>query len=154
MKPRVIRGGGVLGGEFGGEALDRALRIHDLADGHAGEIELHRERLGEQPRIALRNPRAAAVAHLDVDDALRLQRAQRIARDDPADAEALRQVLLGAEEIARLELLGEQRLADLADDLGRHGRGAERNDLPFSANCRMDFSPDSHVISVICAARP
>ena len=89
-QPRVIVGGGVDGGKLGREALDGALRVHDLADRDAGEIELHGERLGEQPRIALRDPRAAAGADLDVDDALRLQRAQRIARDDPADAEALR----------------------------------------------------------------
>ena len=73
--------------------------------------------------IALRDARAAAGADLDVDDALRLQRAQRVARDDAADAEALGEVLLGAEEIARPQLLGEQRVAHLRDDLGRTGSG-------------------------------
>ena len=95
------------------------------------EIELHRQRLGEQAGIALRNPRAAAGADLDVDDALRLQRAQRVARHDPAHAEALGEVLFGAEEIARAQVLGEQRLAHLRDDLGRHGGGAERDHLPL-----------------------
>ena len=39
----------------------------------AGEVELHGERLGEQPRIAARHPRAAALAHPDLGDAERLQ---------------------------------------------------------------------------------
>ena len=52
----------LLGGELGGEAFDGALRVHDLAGDDAGEIELHRQRLGEQPRIAARDARAAALA--------------------------------------------------------------------------------------------
>ena len=51
-QPRVILGGGIDGGELGREALDGALRIHDLARRDAGEIELHRQRLGEQAGIA------------------------------------------------------------------------------------------------------
>ena len=125
----IVRGG-VDGGKLGREAFDGALRVHDLADRDAGEIELHGERLGEQPRIAVRDPRAAAGSDLDVDDALRLQRAQRIARDDPADAEALRQVLFGAEKIARVKLFLKQRIAHLRDDLGRHRRRAEGDHLP------------------------
>ena len=35
-QPGVILGGGIDGGELGGAALDRALRIHDLARRHAG----------------------------------------------------------------------------------------------------------------------
>ena len=50
----MVGGGRVLGGELGGERLDRALRVHHLARADAGEVELHRERLGEQPRIAAR----------------------------------------------------------------------------------------------------
>ena len=80
--PRDVRLGGVLGGEFGGEAFDGALRVHDLGGADAGEVELHGERLGEQPRVAARDPRAAPLAHLDLDDAQRLERAQRVARDD------------------------------------------------------------------------
>ena len=104
----------MLGRKLGGERLDRALRVHDLGRADAGEVELHRERLGEQARIAARDARAAALAHPDVGDAERLQGAQRVARHDPADAEARREVLLGAEEVAGLELLGEQRVAHLA----------------------------------------
>ena len=125
----MILGGGVDGGELGGEAFDGALRVHDLADRHAGEIELHGQRLGEQAGIALRDARAAAGADLDLDDALRLERAQRVARDDAAHPEALGEILLGAEKIARAQLLGEQRLAHLRDDLGRQGRGAEGEDF-------------------------
>ena len=73
LQPRDVGVGGVLGRELGGEAFDRALRVHDLGGGDAGEVELHRERLGEQPRIAARDARAAALAHLDLDDAERLQ---------------------------------------------------------------------------------
>ena len=67
---------------------------------HAGEVELHRERLGEQARVAARDARAAALADLDLDDPERLERAQRVARGDAAHAETLGNVLLGAEEIA------------------------------------------------------
>ena len=70
---RDVLVGGVLGRKLGGEAFDRALRVHDLGGADAGEVELHRERLGEQPRIAARHPRAAALAHLDLGDAERLQ---------------------------------------------------------------------------------
>src|SRR5262249_5258777 len=44
----------------------------------------------------------------------------------------LGQILFGAEEIARTKLFGEQRVAHLNDDLRRHGRGAEGNDLPLA----------------------
>ena len=72
-QPRDVLVGGVLGGKLGGEAFDGALRVHDLGGADAGEVELHRERLGEQPRIAARHPRAAALAHPDLGDAERLQ---------------------------------------------------------------------------------
>ena len=91
---------------------------------HAGQVELHGERLGEQPRIALRDAGAAAFAHADLDDAERLERAQRVARDDAAGAEAGGEVLLGAEEVAGLELLGEERVAHPGDDLRRQRGGA------------------------------
>ena len=123
---RVIGRRRVLGRKLGGERLDRALRVHDLGGAHAGEVELHGERLGEQARIAARDARAAALAHLDVGDAERLQGAQRVARHDPADAEARREVLLGAEEVAGLELLGEQRVAHLGDDLRRRATPSGR----------------------------
>ena len=100
-QPRDVVVGGVLGGKLGGEAFDGALRVHDLGRRDAGEIELHGERLGEQPRIAARHPRAAALAHPDLGDAERFERAQRIARDDPADAVARRDLVLGAEESRR-----------------------------------------------------
>ena len=103
----MIRGGGVDRGELGGQAFDGALRIHDLADRYAGKIELHRQCLGEQPGIAAGDARAAASPDLDLDDALRLERAQRVARDDAAHAEALGKILLGAEEIAGPKLLRE-----------------------------------------------
>ena len=114
-----VGGRGVFGGELGAQRLDRALGVQDLGGGNAGEVELHGERLGEQARIALRDARAAAFAHADFHDAQRLQRAQRVACDDAAGAEACRQFLFGAEEIAWLELLGEQRIAHLRDDLRR-----------------------------------
>ena len=100
--------------KLGGEAFDGALRVHDLGGADAGEVELHRERLGEQPRIAARDPRAAALAHPDLGDAERLQGAQRIARDDPADAVARRDLVLGADAVAGLELLRKQRVAHVA----------------------------------------
>src|SRR5262245_49184659 len=132
-QPGMILGGGIDGGELSGAALDGVLRIHDLADRHAGEIELYRERLGEQAGIALGDTRTAAGADLDLDPALSFQRSQRVARDDAAHAETLGQNLFGAEEIARAKLFGEERVAHLNDDLRRHGRGAEGDDLPLAA---------------------
>src|SRR5262249_43000686 len=132
-QPGVIFGGGIDGGEFCGAALDGALRIHDLADRHAGEIELHGQRLGEQAGIALSDTRTPAGANLDLDDALGLQRSQRIARDDAAHFETLGQILFRAEEIARAKLFGEQRVAHLNEDRRGHGRGAEGNTLPLAA---------------------
>ena len=127
---RVIGRRRVLGRKLGGKRLDRALRVHDFGGADAGEVELHRERLGEQPRIAARNPRAAALAHPDFGDAERLQGAQRVARHDAADAEARGEVLLGAEEIAGLELLREQRIAHIAR---RSGRRATPNCPPMKS---------------------
>src|SRR5262249_38167662 len=98
-----------------------------------GEMELDGQRLGEQAGIALSDARTAAGANLDLDDALGLQRSQRITRDDAAHFETLGQVLFRAEEIARAKLFGEQRVAHLNDDLRRHGRGAEGNNLPLAA---------------------
>jgi hypothetical protein len=112
-----VRFGGVFGGEFRGQRLDRALRVHDLGRPDAGEVELHRQRLREQPRIAARHPRPAALAHFDFGDAERLQGAQRIARDDPRHAVALSDLVLGADAVAGLEFLGEQRIAHVGDDL-------------------------------------
>src|SRR4029450_9444307 len=66
------------------------------------------------------------------DHALGFKLSQRVAGDDAADREPLSQVLFRAEEIARAKLLGEQRLAHLCDDLRRHGRGTEGNDLPLA----------------------
>ena len=136
----------MLGREFGGECFDRALRVHDFRRGDAGEVELHGERLGEQARIAARNARPAALAHLDVGDAERLQGAQRVARHDPADAEARRQVLLGAEEVAGLELLGKQRVAHLSDDVrGKRGRLAADEDRRGGfAACGLNRRMDGH----------
>jgi hypothetical protein len=101
-----------------------ALGVHDLGGGDAGEVELHRQRLGEQTRIALCDAGAAALAHADLDDAERFKRAQRVARHDAAGAEARGQILFGAEEIAGPEPLGEQVVAHLRDDLRRQRGGA------------------------------
>ena len=134
----------VLGRKLGGERFDRALRVHDLGRADAGEIELHRERLGEQARIAARDARAAALAHADFGDAERLQGAQRIARHDAADAEARREVLLGAEEIAGLELLGEQRVAHLGDDLRRERSRTAADEDRRAALCGVARPGDGH----------
>src|SRR5262249_41153317 len=142
------------GGELRGAALDGVLRIHDLADGDAGKIELHRQRLGEQAGIALGDTRTAAGADLDLDDALSFQRSQRVGRDDAAHAETLGQILFGAEEIARAKLFGEQRVAHLNDDLRRHGRGAEGNNLPLAAlHGWMQPHASLHVIACARSAR-
>src|SRR5260221_508573 len=92
-----------------------------------------RQRLSEEAGIAARNARAAARADFDLDHALRVQGSQRVARDDAADGETLREILFRAEEIARPKLLCEQRLAHLGDDLRGHGRAAKGNHVSSAA---------------------
>src|SRR5215472_13669708 len=122
LKPFPVRRRSALGGKCRGLAFDSALRVHDLADGDAGELELDGERLGEELRIAARDPCAAARAHADVDDAQRRQRAQGVARDDPADAGALGDLLFAAKEVAGLEATGKERIPYLRHDLRRERR--------------------------------
>jgi len=93
----------MLGGEFRSEGFDRALRVHDFGDIGAGKLKLHGEGFCKAPRIALGDARAAARADLDLDDAERLERAQRIAGDDARHAALIGDVLLAAEEIARFQ---------------------------------------------------
>ena len=128
----MVLGSGIDGRELGGEALDGALGVHDLRDRDAGKIELHGERFREQAGIAPGDAGPAAGADLDLDHALGFQRAQRIAGHDAADPETLGQILFGAEEIARTKLASEQRVAHLGGDLGRHGGGAEGDDLALA----------------------
>ncbi len=59
-QPGEIGVGRIFRREFRRQRLDGALRVHDFLHRGAGEIELHRERVGEQARIAARHPRAAA----------------------------------------------------------------------------------------------
>src|SRR3954451_956359 len=135
----------VLGRKFRRKGLDRALRVHDLCCADAGEVELHRECLGEQARIAARNARAAALAHLDVGDSERLESAQRVARHDPADAETGGEILLSTEEITGLELFGKQRVAHLADDLPRErGRMTADEDWRGFVRSGLDGRMDGH----------
>jgi len=136
----------MLGRELGGERLDRALRVHDLGRAHAGEVELHRERLGEQPRIAARHARAAALAHLDVGDAERLQRAQRVARGNPrlfAEALAVQLDLTG---VSTAEIMDAQRAietlaAELAAENATPADHANLNRLLAEAEALIGDAP-------------
>ncbi len=118
-QPRMILGGGVDGSKLGRKAFDGALRLHDLGDGHAGKIELDGESFRKQPCITRGDSRAAARTDFDLDDSLRFERPQRVARDDAAHRKALGQILLGAQKIAGTQLFREQRVAYLSDDPGR-----------------------------------
>src|SRR6185295_19520684 len=111
----------VAGSELRGEAFDRALRGHDLLAVDIGELELHRQRLREELRIAARDARAAAGAARDVDDPQAFERAQRVARRHAAHAMPSGEVLLGAEEVARAVASLEQRFAHVGDDPRREG---------------------------------
>ena len=95
------------------------------ADRHAGKIELNGKRFRKEPRIALRDAGTASGSDLDIDNPLRFQSAQSVARDDPAHFETLGQILLGAEKIAGTQRLGKQRLAHLAHDTRREGSAAK-----------------------------
>src|SRR5262249_17642831 len=59
----------------------------------------------------------------------RLERAQRVARHDPAHPEAFGKILLGSKKVTRAHLLGEQRLAHPSDDPRRQGGAAKGEDL-------------------------
>ncbi len=145
----MIGGGRVLGSKLGTERFDRPLGIHDFANTDADEIELHRQRLGEQPRIAMRHARPAALAHADVGNAERLQRAQRVAGDDAADAVARRQFLLGPDAVAGLEPLFQQarrarrqRSAPTATPSGRREIAGQRPGWGTLVHGQVDFSLD------------
>jgi hypothetical protein len=93
------------------------------------------------------NARPAALAHLDVGDAERLQGTQRVARDDPAHAEARREVLLGAEEIAGLELSWPSSASRTcpticAESDGRVAADEDRRGVPRGG--RLDRRMDGH----------
>src|SRR5262249_55762578 len=88
--------------------------------------ELNGKRFREQARIALGDARTTAFAHADLDNAERLERAQRIARHDAACVETGGKVFFGAEKIAGLELLGEEGIAEPGNDLRRQRWGAPR----------------------------
>src|SRR5579872_4929466 len=60
--------GGALGRQLGRQRLDGALRVENFGGADAGKIELNRKRLGELPRITVRDTHAAAGADLDLDD--------------------------------------------------------------------------------------
>jgi hypothetical protein len=60
---------------------------------------------------------------LNVEDAQRFERAQRIARNDPAGAVARGEFLFRAEKIARPQAPLEQGVALLGDDARGPGRG-------------------------------
>ena len=130
---RMVRGGCIDRGELGRKRFDCTLRLHDLADRHPGQIELNRERFGKQPGIAAGNTCSASGADLDLDNALRLQGSQSVARNDPADIEALRKLLLGAEKIAGTKLLRKQGLAHLVHDSGRERGAAKWQDVARAA---------------------
>src|SRR6185312_8762593 len=92
---------------------------------------------GKKLGIATRHPRPAAGPDLDLGDAERLQGAQRVARDDAADPEALGDVLFAADEVAGLEALLVKRLAHLGHDLRRERRGATgRCDAPLAVRAK------------------
>ena len=124
------------GGELRRHAFDRALGVEDFGRGDAGEVELHRQRLGEQARIAGRDAGAAAFAHLDVDDAERRKRAQRVARRHAAHVVARGELFLGAEEVAGLEPLLEQIIAHLRHDLRGQRGGAAGEEVPLLDQAR------------------
>ena len=145
---------GIDRGKLGREALDGALRVHDLAHRYAGQIELHGERLGEQAGIASCDACPAAGTDLDLHDALRFERSQRIAHHDPADPETPGKVLLGTEEIAGPKFFRKQRLAHPTHDLGRHGGGTQWDDLALAVLDRRMRSHRSLVLPVFWSLPP
>ena len=106
-----------LGSELGGEALHRALCIDDFPGRHAGELELHGERFGEEGGVSARDARAAAFAHADLRNPECLERTEGIAGDDAAHLEARGEIILGAEKVAGHEPLIEERIANLGHDV-------------------------------------
>ena len=107
---------GVSRREFRRHPFDRPLRIQDFHLADAGEIELNGESLGELVGASRCNPGAAARAHADIDDAERLQCAERVPRRVAANAEPRGNILFRTKEITRDHAAGEHRFAHVGDD--------------------------------------
>ena len=120
----------VLGGKLGCHAFDGTLGIDHLTGTDTGQVELDRQRFGEQLRIALGDACAATFAHANLDDAERFERTQRVAGYDSAYIIPGGEVLFGAEGVARFDAVLAYGAADVGDDrggkrcgaAGKHGR--------------------------------
>ena len=138
LRDRLLEASDVLvGGVERGAARDRHLerqpRVEQLLHRDRLRRQHQRDRLREVAAHALaRRPRdedAAGAAAADADQVGGRQQPQRLAHSRAADAELVGELLLGADPLARLELLLLQPDADLRRDLlARPGGGVQ--DLP------------------------
>ena len=109
---------GALAGEANGLAFDGDARLQHVVEDVGLGREAERQRLAQHRGVGAAHEGAAAV--LDVEQAEHGQRPQRLAQHRPADVERQRQLALGQQPVARLELAGEQAVAEE----GEHARRA------------------------------
>ncbi len=109
---------GALAGEANCLAFDGDARLQHVVEDVGLRCEAERQRLAQHRGVGAAHERAAAV--LDVEQAEHGQRPQCLAQHRPADIESGRQLALGQQPVAGLELSGEQAVAEE----GEHARRA------------------------------
>ena len=120
--------GAVRRGELGGHAFDGRLGAERFFGVDARELKLDREGVREVIEVAFRDAGAATGALADLDDSDRRQSSERIPYGDPADAELVGELVLGAEEVSGLQAAVEDRVPNLLDDTARKGGTSGRQD--------------------------
>ena len=91
---------GALGRELGGGGLDHLARLSELRQRHAPELDECRDRFRDTVGVRLFDERATHRAHLDADEAARLEDPQGVTDRDARDAELLGELALGLETVA------------------------------------------------------
>src|SRR5439155_21513660 len=99
--------------------LDDGAGLGELRERHALQLDHRGDRFRDAVDVGFRDERAAGRADLHADEAAGLEDAERVAHGDARDAELLRELALGLEAVARVQLSREDRALDLGHDLAR-----------------------------------
>jgi hypothetical protein len=115
-------------GERDGAELDDQPRLHDVLrrDGLHGHHVGHR--LADVRAGRSGHEGAAARADLHLDERHRLERAERVAHRDAADAELFRELTLGWQPLSLAQSATEDRVSNLLGDRGRGPRDRDRGE--------------------------
>ena len=111
---------------LGEDRLERGPGVEQLGVGRAAEVEVQRGGAREVARVEGSDERTAAGAALDVDDALDLEQAQRLAQRLAADLVPYEHLGLGQESVTDADAARE----DVVDDAGGRGLGGLRGSAP------------------------